>query len=63
VARGSFDRPRSSVIAYEASNHYYYTPLDLVEKVLNCRHVIRNLPIAELKVTDTDPAASPDGRK
>lgn len=32
-----------SVIAYEASNHYYYTPLDLVEKVLNCREVIREL--------------------
>jgi hypothetical protein len=32
-----------SVIAYEASNHYYYTPLDLVEKVLNCRYVIREL--------------------
>ena len=23
---------RHSVVAYEASNHYYYTPLDLVEK-------------------------------
>lgn len=32
-----------SVIAYEASNHYYYTPLDLVEKVLNCRYVIREI--------------------
>ncbi len=32
-----------SVIAYEASNHYYYTPLDLVEKVLNCRHVISEI--------------------
>ena len=32
-----------SVIAYEASNHYYYTPLDLVEKTLNCRYVIRAL--------------------
>ncbi|TAM83332.1 MAG: hypothetical protein EPN47_04265 [Acidobacteria bacterium] len=29
-----------STIAYEASNHYYYRPLDLVEKVLNCREVI-----------------------
>ncbi|MBN1506537.1 MAG: hypothetical protein JW955_06815 [Sedimentisphaerales bacterium] len=26
-------------IGYEASNHYYYLPLDLVEKVINCRYV------------------------
>ena len=25
-----------SEIGYEATNHYYYTPLDLAEKVLNC---------------------------
>jgi hypothetical protein len=29
-----------SRIAFEASNHYYYRPLDLVEKVLNCHYVI-----------------------
>jgi hypothetical protein len=29
-----------SLIGYEASNHYYYTPLDLVEKMLNCEHVL-----------------------
>jgi len=34
---------RHSVIAYEASNHYYYRPLDLVEKILNCREVIEKL--------------------
>lgn len=33
----------ASVIAYEASNHYYYTPLDLVEKMLNCDLVERTL--------------------
>jgi hypothetical protein len=32
-----------STIAYEASNHYYYRPLDLMEKVLNCREVIDRL--------------------
>ena len=32
-----------STIAYEASNHYYYRPLDLLEKVLNCRDVIDGL--------------------
>jgi hypothetical protein len=36
---------RQSTIAYEASNHYYYTPLDLVEKILNCRDLIdRQIP-------------------
>jgi hypothetical protein len=32
-----------STIAYEASNHYYYRPLDLLEKMLNCRDVIDGL--------------------
>jgi hypothetical protein len=34
---------RHSVIAYEASNHYYYRPLDLVEKIFNCRQIIEEL--------------------
>ena len=25
-----------SVIGYEASNHYYYRPADLLEKIINC---------------------------
>jgi hypothetical protein len=28
-----------SRLGYEASNHYYYVPLDLVEKVINCNHL------------------------
>jgi hypothetical protein len=32
-----------STIAFEASNHYYYRPLDLVEKVLNCHDIINAL--------------------
>ena len=28
-----------SRIGFEASNHYYYVPLDLVEKVVNCEYV------------------------
>jgi hypothetical protein len=28
-----------SRLGFEASNHYYYRPLDLVEKVLNCEHL------------------------
>jgi hypothetical protein len=32
-----------SLIGYEASNHYYYTPLDLVEKMLNCEYLGRQI--------------------
>jgi hypothetical protein len=28
-----------STIGFESSNQYYYTPLDLVEKVINCEHL------------------------
>ena len=46
LARRQFEfARRNSVIAYEASNHYYYTPLDLVEKTLQCRYVIRQLDL------------------
>lgn len=31
---------RDSRLGFEASNQYYYVPLDLVEKVLNCRHLL-----------------------
>jgi len=41
-AKGLFaltqDDPR---IGFEASNHYYYLPLDLVEKVVNCEYLAR----------------------
>jgi hypothetical protein len=32
-----------SRIGFEASNHYYYLPQDLIEKLLNCRGVEREL--------------------
>jgi hypothetical protein len=32
-------RQADSRIGFEASNHYYYTPLDLVEKVINCEYL------------------------
>ena len=32
-----------SRIGFEAANHYYYRPLDLAEKVLNCDEVIAGL--------------------
>ena len=41
AARRMFDLAHSdSRIGFEASNHYYYVPLDFAEKVLNCQHVL-----------------------
>lgn len=34
---------KDSRIGFEASNHYYYFPLDFVEKVINCDYIIRQL--------------------
>jgi hypothetical protein len=44
LARELFDLTREdSRIGFEASNQYYYTPLDLVEKVINCEYLHRQL--------------------
>jgi hypothetical protein len=32
-----------SRIGFEAANHYFYVPLDLVEKVVNCRWLLSQL--------------------
>ncbi|HTE21308.1 MAG TPA: hypothetical protein VK689_23325, partial [Armatimonadota bacterium] len=41
---------RDSRIGFEASNQYYYVPLDLAEKVLNCRDLLdRWLPAERVK--------------
>lgn len=32
-----------SRIGYEASNHYFYVPIDLIEKVISCRSILQNL--------------------
>ncbi len=41
-----------SRIGFEASNHYFYVPLDLAEKVLNCRDLLaRWLPQQRAKWT------------
>ncbi len=41
---------RDSRIGFEASNQYYYVPLDLAEKVLNCRDLLtRWLPTQQTK--------------
>jgi hypothetical protein len=34
---------RDSRIGFEASNQYYYVPVDLMEKVLNCRHLLATM--------------------
>jgi len=31
---------RYSVIAFEASNHYFYRPADLLEKIVSCRYLL-----------------------
>jgi hypothetical protein len=42
AARRMFDLSKAdSRIGFEASNHYYYVPLDFVEKVLNCEQVLK----------------------
>ncbi|MDM8006510.1 MAG: alpha-amylase family protein [Phycisphaerae bacterium] len=41
LASQMYDLTRTDArIGYEASNHYYYLPLDLVEKVINCQHIL-----------------------
>ncbi|MDA1312307.1 MAG: hypothetical protein O2968_03130 [Acidobacteria bacterium] len=36
---------RHSVVGYEASNHYYYRPLDLAEKIIQCEQLLGKLRI------------------
>ena len=44
IAKRQFPIARQdSTIGYEASNHYYYRPLDLMEKILNCHQIIDDL--------------------
>jgi hypothetical protein len=41
LARRLFDiQSRDSRIGFEASNQYYYVPIDLMEKVVNCRDLL-----------------------
>jgi hypothetical protein len=37
---------RDCTIAFEASNHYYYRPLSLVEKILNCQYVVDQISMS-----------------
>jgi len=42
IAKELFSLARDdSRIGFEASNHYYYVPQDLVEKAINCDYVLR----------------------
>ena len=34
---------QDSRIGFEATNQYYYLPIDLMEKVVNCDHLLREL--------------------
>jgi hypothetical protein len=54
---------RDSRIGFEASNHYYYLPLDLIEKVVNCDYVLNTwLPTAPARPPEATPAP-PVGEK
>jgi hypothetical protein len=44
LARNMFELSSAdSRLGYEAANHYFYVPLDLVEKVINCDYLQRQL--------------------
>lgn len=34
---------RDARIGFEASNHYFYVPIDLLEKILNCENLLKEL--------------------
>jgi len=41
LARRLYEIARQdSRVGYEATNHYWYVPLDVAEKVINCRYVM-----------------------
>ena len=48
LARRMYElQSRDPRLGFEASNQYYYVPLDLVEKVLNCRDLLQRLATAD----------------
>src|SRR5262249_43822642 len=43
LARRLYDlQSADSSIGFEASNHYFYVPIDLAEKVINCHDLLTN---------------------
>jgi hypothetical protein len=32
-----------SAIGYESSNHYFYIPQDILEKILNCKYLLMQI--------------------
>ncbi|MBN2329496.1 MAG: hypothetical protein JXR73_20310 [Candidatus Omnitrophica bacterium] len=45
---------RDSRIGFEASNHYYYVPADLMEKVVNCRYILEHANEWYGKIDESD---------
>jgi CubicO group peptidase (beta-lactamase class C family) len=60
IARGLYDLTLDdSRIGFEASNQYYYMPLDLVEKVVNCEAIAAGLVDTKAGLNLTSPRAGP----
>ncbi len=49
---------QDSRIGFEASNHYYYLPQDLEEKVLNCRDLLDQFPLVDAAAPGPRPGQS-----
>ncbi len=47
---------QDSRIGFEATNHYGYTPMDLAEKILNCRHLLSGLSTSVFLSPGTTPS-------
>ncbi len=47
ISKAQFSLVRKhSILAFEGSNHYYYRPLDIAEKILNCHWTLEQLRLA-----------------
>ena len=53
---------RDSRIGFEASNHYFYVPVDLAEKVLNCRDLLARWLPRLRAARSSDPAKTAGGK-
>ena len=48
-----------SRIGFEASNHYFYVPVDLAEKILNCRDLLARRPFGQAPAHEAGGATFP----
>ncbi|HPD30974.1 MAG TPA: hypothetical protein PLL20_13330 [Phycisphaerae bacterium] len=56
LAARMYDLTRADArIGYEASNHYYYLPLDLIEKVINCQHLLDSDKMKRVTIGQDNP--------